>query len=322
MIETERHLAALCCTLIGKNARLSKAERILVPRHSSISTRTLTSIRKQIRAGLDPLGDIFCTIRSAEARRGQGATYTPLSIVDAMLAWATQEEVEPVRIVDPGAGTGRFILAAAKRFPRAQLVAVEIDPLAALMLRANAAVLKVGNRLTVELSDYRTLKLPQVDGPTLFIGNPPYVRHHDIEPQWKAWLGDAAHQLGFTASGLAGLHIHFFVRTRQIARPGDFGAFITAAEWMDVNYGSVLRHMLADGLGGTALHVTRPEGTAFRRCNDDRRDHMLPRRQQAIAAHRSHGRLPRQTRTTNRRSGHRVERGAGPAAVVSAHQTG
>jgi|TARA_B100001105_G_scaffold254910_1_gene252148 SAM-dependent methyltransferase len=263
MIETERHLAALCCTLIGKNARLSKAERILVPRHSSISTRTLTSIRKQIRAGLDPLGDIFCTIRSAEARRGQGATYTPLSIVDAMLAWATQEEVEPVRIVDPGAGTGRFILAAAKRFPRAQLVAVEIDPLAALMLRANAAVLKVGNRLTVELSDYRTLKLPQVDGPTLFIGNPPYVRHHDIEPQWKAWLGDAAHQLGFTASGLAGLHIHFFVRTRQIARPGDFGAFITAAEWMDVNYGSVLRHMLADGLGGTALHVIDPKARPF-----------------------------------------------------------
>ena len=34
-----------------------------------------------------------------------------------------------------------------------------------------------------------------------------------------------------------------------------YGAFITAAEWLDVNYGSVLRSMLADGLGATAVHV-------------------------------------------------------------------
>jgi hypothetical protein len=32
---------------------------------------------------------------------------------------------------------------------------------------------------------------------------------------------------------------------------------------MDVNYGSVVREMLSDGLGGSALHVFRPEGLPF-----------------------------------------------------------
>lgn len=263
MITGERQLAALCHALIGKGARLSQQERRLVPRGSTIAVSVVEKTATAIRAGQDPLGEYFCNIRSPETRREQGATYTPPAIVNAMLAWAAGDTPNPARIVDPGAGSGRFILAAGKRFPKAQLVAVEIDPLAALMLRANAAVLKLDGRLTVELADYRAVDLPAVQGPTLFIGNPPYVRHHDIEPHWKAWLGRAARDLGFVASGLAGLHIHFFVRTRQIAKPGDIGAFITAAEWMDVNYGTVLRKMLADGLGGTALHVIDPKARPF-----------------------------------------------------------
>jgi adenine-specific DNA-methyltransferase len=220
-------------------------------------------LRAQIRAGDDPLGDFFSSVRSQETRRSHGATYTPRTIVDAMIAWAALESPAPQRIVDPGCGSGRFLIAAAKAFPKAKLIAVDTDPLATLMMRANAAVLGFSKRLTIEVCDYRALALPAIDGPTLFIGNPPYVRHHDIGSKWKAWFGDATRQLGFAASGLAGLHVHFFVKTRQLARAGDYGAFITAAEWLDVNYGSVLRKMLADGLGGAALHVIDPKALPF-----------------------------------------------------------
>ena len=263
MITDERQLAAAAAALLSPGTRLTRAERSLVPRNVTIPEKTLAALRKQIRAGGDPLGDAFSQIRAPETRRAQGATYTPRAIVDAMIGWAADQAATPVRVVDPGAGSGRFILAAGKAFPKATLVAVDIDPLATLMLRANAAVLKLDRRLAIELADFRALELAKVDGPTLFIGNPPYVRHHDIAPAWKAWLGQTAGALGFTASGLAGLHIHFFVRTRQIARPGDFGAYITAAEWMDVNYGSVLRRMLADGLGGSAVHLIDPRARPF-----------------------------------------------------------
>jgi len=180
-----------------------------------------------------------------------------------MTTWAKTEHDSPSRVVDAGAGSGRFTVAAAYAFPKAQLIAVEIDPLAALMLRANATVLGFSDRLIVKVIDYRRLSLPAIKGPTLFVGNPPYVRHHDIEKAWKTWLAETAASLGFAASGLSGLHIHFFVKTRAIAKPGDYGTFITASEWLDVNYGSVLRNMLVDGLGGTAVHVIDPKAQPF-----------------------------------------------------------
>lgn len=261
--EAERALAGLALALIADVRRLTHPERALVAGVPSADPAEVEAAQRAVLAGKDPLGSRFCAIRSPETRRRLGATYTPGEIVRAMVAWAKEERKEPVRIVDPGAGSGRFLVVAARRFPHSKLVGVEIDPLAALMLRANAAVLGFADRLEVCLEDYRALALPQVDGPTLFIGNPPYVRHHDIGAFWKAWFAETAAKHSFKASKLAGSHIHFFLKTRDLAQPGDFGAFITAAEWLDVNYGSVLRQMLADGLGGAALHVIDAKALPF-----------------------------------------------------------
>jgi hypothetical protein len=269
----DRRLVALAAGLTGDFALLSAAERDLVARvhpaaADAADPAAIAAARAQIRAGHDVLGAEFCRVRSARQRRQHGATYTPAPIVEAMVAWAHGEIPAPARIIDPGAGSGRFLVAAARRFPDAELIAVEIDPLAALMLRANAAVHGFADRLTVHLADYRSLALPPAAGPTLFIGNPPYVRHHAIGEHWKTWFAETADRFGLRASKLAGLHIHFFFKTRELARPGDCGAFITAAEWLDVNYGSALRRLLADaslphGLGGAAVHIIDPKAQPF-----------------------------------------------------------
>jgi adenine-specific DNA-methyltransferase len=263
VIFNERQLAALASQLIGSRTAIPPAERALIPEDFRFPAPVVAHVRALIEQGEDFLGDVFGSIRPAEERRKRGATYTPKPVVDAMIAWAQEHIDAPSHVVDPGAGSGRFLFGAARAFPRAKLVAVEIDPLATLLIRANAAVLGLAKRVEICAVDYREFKRPRTTGRVLFIGNPPYVRHHEIEPKWKAWLSAAANRLGFTASGLAGLHIHFFVRTREIGRPGDIGSFITAAEWMDVNYGSVLRKMLADGLGGAALHVIDPRAKLF-----------------------------------------------------------
>jgi len=263
MIDNEAQLAGLAYALIGQSSALTKAEQRLVDRRQDVPASLVNTTRKAIRVGDDPLGSHFCRLRSPEERREDGATYTPPAIVTAMVSWAARQPAPPVRIVDPGSGSGRFLLAAAKAFPAAELVAVETDPLALLLLRANAAVSGFAGRLTVKAADYRRITLAAVDGPTLFIGNPPYVRHHRISESWKDWFAGTAAEYGFQASKLAGLHIHFFLKTRALAQPGDYGAFITAAEWIDVNYGSVLRQMLADGLGGASLHVIDPAARPF-----------------------------------------------------------
>lgn len=263
MISSETELARLAAALAGARAKLSAAEKRLVGSGKPPTKTLINATRKAIRAGLDPLGEHFCALRTSETRRQTGATYTPFPIVDAMVEWARAQDAVIKRVVDPGTGSGRFLMRAATAFPDAKLVAVDIDPLALLLIRANAAVLGFADRLIVKTCDYRSLTLPRIKGATLFIGNPPYVRHHDITDDWKSWFATSASSAGLKASKLAGLHIHFFLKTRSLAQPGDLGAFITAAEWIDVNYGSVLRKMLANGLGGTSLHVIHPTAQPF-----------------------------------------------------------
>jgi hypothetical protein len=263
--ETEPLLIAAALALIGPEADLSLAEQAVA---AGVAPETAPGVLSALRAGIatghDPLGNAFARIRAAAVRRQLGATYTPHEIVCAMLAWtARQTGAAPERVVDPGAGSGRFLLAAARRFPEAKLIGIEIDPVAALLLRANLAACGLAARARVLVNDYRAIELPPITGRTLFIGNPPYLRHHGIAPEWKAWYAATARRFGVSASRLAGLHLHFFLRTLELARPADLGCFVTAAEWLDVNYGAPLRQLLATTLGMTSLHQLDPKALPF-----------------------------------------------------------
>lgn len=253
----ERALCAAAWALAraGCVADVSRAERELIEAAaSSPQPDTLSDLAAAIRAGDDPLGATFATLRSAAQRRLRGATYTPAAVVEPMTEWLANHK-RAARVVDPGAGSGRFLCAVGRRLPDARLVAVEIDPLAALTTRANLTVLGFDERAELRVGDYRALSLPPVPGPTAFIGNPPYVRHHDIDPAWKTWLRERAADLNLKASALAGLHVHFLLATAHLARAGDFGAFVTSSEWLDVGYGQLARDLVAGPLGGLSLHV-------------------------------------------------------------------
>ena len=258
-IRSERELAGAAYAL-ARGVELTGAE--LDVERVEMPAAAVARLRDLIASGHDPLGEAFCALRSAKRRRSAGAVYTPMPIVAAMVRWA-HANGDPVRVVDPGAGSGRFLSAAARAFPTAALIAVEIDPLAALVFRANAAVLGFAARLRLVVGDFRNLTLGPVHGPTLFVGNPPYVRHHDIEPSWKDWLHRQASGLGYRASKLAGLHVHFLLKTRLLARHGDYGVFITSAEWLDVNYGDLVRRLLVRDLGGLAVHRISPAAAPF-----------------------------------------------------------
>lgn len=179
-----------------------------------------------------------------------------------MVSWAISYRY-PVRVVDAGLGSGRFLIDAGRRFTRAALVGIELDPLAALLARANLAATGLAARSRVVVGDYREVTLPRVDGHTLYIGNPPYVRHHQLEHRWKTWLTTMAATQGLEASQLAGLHVHFFLATALNSQKGDFGAFITAAEWLDVNYGRLVRQLFLGGLGGQGITVIEPTANPF-----------------------------------------------------------
>ncbi|HXF30430.1 MAG TPA: hypothetical protein VN522_02835 [Solirubrobacterales bacterium] len=226
------------------------------------SRSRVSELRELINEGFDPLGADFCEIFSPVERRSSGATYTPAQIVEAMVDWALDGPT-PDRIIDPGSGSARFAQSAALAIPTATVEAVELDPLAAIVSRANLAAAGLGKRARVRLSDYRSYRAPETDGRSLYIGNPPYVRHHNIGAKWKRWLTVTAREQGVIASQLSGLHIYFVLATAIAARPGDRGVFITSSEWLDVNYGSLMRELILGQLGGEAIHVIAPEAEPF-----------------------------------------------------------
>ncbi|CAB3695896.1 hypothetical protein LMG26690_02361 [Achromobacter animicus] len=259
---TEASLAAAAIELGAVDvAGFSRAEAELAHNAAPVNRNLVKRLREEIREGGDPLGASFSRLRSAEVRRNSGATYTPDGIVQAMMAWAS-EQPAPDRVVDPGVGSARFLCAAGRTFGNAQLIGLEVDPLAALMARANLAANGFAKRGRVDLVDYRSSS-DTFAGRTLFIGNPPYVRHHQINAEWKRWLAETAAGYGLKASQLAGLHIYFFLATVMRAAPGDHGSFITAAEWLDVNYGQLLRELFLGPLGGKGIVIVEPTASPF-----------------------------------------------------------
>ncbi len=261
----ERSLAAAAWAMAkhGALATLSQPESSLLAVSGLVERPSrVAGLAELVRGGDDPLGEAFARVRPAPQRRLLGATYTPPEIVSAMVAWIAAHH-RPSRVVDPGTGSARFLLAAGRAFPDAALVGVEIDPLAALIARANLTAAGLDHRSRIVVADYRTADIGDCGGSTAFVGNPPYVRHHQIGPEGKQWLADGAARLGLRANGLAGLHAHFLVATALRVRRGDVGSFVTSAEWLDVNYGQLLRELIAKQLGGVSIHLVAPEANPF-----------------------------------------------------------
>ncbi len=273
-LQNETQLACVCLAILNKNpnyaqSNLSQTELTYITNlnitnldQSEVEHALLDYIYEESINGTDVLGMFFNNVRSAIERREQGAVYTPPSIIDSMFD-LIKDYKNLNRIIDPGAGSGRFIIKAAKVFPNTELIAIELDPLAALMLRANIFLHKIETRTTIYVEDYRNIHLPECTGRSAFVGNPPYLRHHNISATWKEWFSTQFTVMNIKASALAGLHVHFFLKTFLLSRSGDIGVFITSSEWLDVNYGSALKELLLLHLGCISLRIIAPQVEVF-----------------------------------------------------------
>ena len=265
-VETQEDLIRLALAMgaaeIG--GPLSQAERLLADQATgegrTVPGAMARRVRDAIAGGEDPLGDSFCGLRPMALRRLAGAIFTPRELIKPMLDWTIS--LKPERIVDAGAGSGRFSASAARANPKLSIIAVDVDPVACILTRATLAA--IGHRRSLVINaDYTRWPVPSSEVTTAFIGNPPYVRHHDLSPATKAWAQTAAREIGHTISGLAGLHALFFLATALKGKKGDIGCFVTSSEWLDVNYGAIIRELLLTKLGGTSIHVLDPTVLPF-----------------------------------------------------------
>lgn len=85
-------------------------------------------------------------------------------------AWAPVENAK--RILDVGTGTGLIALQLAQRNPQAEIVAIEIDPIAAEQAAENVSRSLWADRINVECRDFRDYS-PE-NKFDLIVSNPPY----------------------------------------------------------------------------------------------------------------------------------------------------
>ena len=133
-LPTEGALVAIAVALGARAvAGWSQAEERLAKETDRVPRATIAEIRDRILAGEDPLGEAFCKLRPATDRKDQGETFTPAPNRRSH-GPVGGGVVRAVRIVDPGTGSGRYLVAAGRRIPKASLLGIEVDPLPAILL--------------------------------------------------------------------------------------------------------------------------------------------------------------------------------------------
>src|SRR6185436_3065825 len=137
------------------------------------------------RAAREPLQHITGSahFRYLELDVGPGV-FVPRPETEVLAGWAidaltSMDVAEPV-VADLGTGSGAIALSIAQEVPRAQVHAVEADPLAAAWAQRNiervaAAAPHTAGRVELHVGDFATT-LDSLDGTLdLIVSNPPYI---------------------------------------------------------------------------------------------------------------------------------------------------
>lgn len=194
--------------------------------------------------------------RKTQAERNRlGQFATPTALARDILGYAANllASEEPVNFLDPAIGTGAFYSALLNTFSQqriAEAIGFEIDP----HYGQPASKIWENCGLTLKLSDFTH------EEPTsrfnLIICNPPYVRHQHLLGRDKDRLQLRTFKTnGMKLSGLAGLYCHFIGLAHAWMAEGGVAGWLIPSEFMDVNYGQVVKQYLLSRV--TLLHIHR-----------------------------------------------------------------
>jgi adenine-specific DNA-methyltransferase len=201
----------------------------------------LDVVERAFGAGLDPLAESYNASISASNRRRLGTVFTPDDVVQHMLDLVEQHlNCEPATVVDPGAGVGAFTLAAARRWPGARVVAIDVNPVTLGLLAARIAYERRSDESLAQveidlwLADYMQ-SLPRLftatsSGPIVVLGNPPYTRAQALSADYKQRAAELAGPM--ITSGHANLAMLFQALTMSHLRPGDLSCMVLPASMM------------------------------------------------------------------------------------------
>lgn len=198
---------------------------------------------------------------------GQFATPSDLSnqIVKYCLDKIIPKNIK-IHFLDPAFGTGSFFSAMINNIDNIERISnvkgIEIDKELANVARE----LWSEYGLDILTADYTNISPPKnIEAlPNLILTNPPYVRHHHLNQYLKNRLRKCVNErLGYNVNGLMGLYGYFLLISHSWLRKGGFGVWLIPSEFMDVNYGKIIKHYLSNDVKLIQIHRYNFEETQF-----------------------------------------------------------
>lgn len=213
-----------------------------------IDRDVLEGVRGQLKGRSDVLATVYEQVVNGVNRRRLGTFFTPPAIVDHMIKASRRVIPDAAYVVDPGAGVGAFSVAAHTGWPNATTIAVDINVVTLGLLAARVASSAASQeepRFNLVAEDYLAWLRegwPELSGPRLVLGNPPYTRHQHLTRKEKVTAREAAGQL--ITSGLAGLSAYFLAATLLALGDEDALCFLLPGSWCETRYGREIREWL------------------------------------------------------------------------------
>jgi adenine-specific DNA-methyltransferase len=158
----------------------------------------------------------------------------------------------PLHFGDPAVGTGAFYAALLHAVPRAQVAsAIGIDISDRQVAAAKWRWAPRG--MDVRQGDY--LHMERLPPRTLILANPPYLRHQGIHAPYKQELRARASVVaGMEVSARSGLYVYFLLLSHPWMEPDAVAGWLIPSEFMQTNYGDVVRHYLTHQVELVRVH--------------------------------------------------------------------
>lgn len=178
----------------------------------------------------------------------KGAYYTPPRLAGLLCNWALA--LDPKRILEPSFGEGVFLreaeaklLEKSVRNPVRRLHGVELDPDAATRLRESGLRLPEKH---LHKADLLSLTPSDIGGRfNAIIGNPPYIRHHLLEPDLAARGRQGAERLGIKLNGRSDAWAYFCAHLVGFLADGGRLALVLPGSVLQADYAKPLLEALA-----------------------------------------------------------------------------
>ncbi len=221
-------------------------------------------VQEQFRLSLQAHLDAEKT-QAERNRLGQFATPTALAREILHFGLGLLGEDIPIRFLDPAIGTGSFFSALVHTVPTDRIETAKGYELDVRYGEPTRSLWR-GTMLNVVSEDFTRAEAPseQSDRFNLIICNPPYVRHHHIVNGEKIRLQRATEAAcGVRIGGLAGLYCYFLGLSHAWMQRGAVAGWLIPSEFMDVNYGKLVKRYLLDKVTLLRIHRFDPNEVQF-----------------------------------------------------------